>query len=76
MVRDTWKTFDPSSTAATRWTSWIYSWFGNTPERIRHLNKDIFQLSVEDLEPYEQVIFLAGLSERSDGKIFAKPKLF
>jgi nucleoside-diphosphate-sugar epimerase len=26
------------------------------------LNKDIFHLSVEDLEPYEQVIFLAGLS--------------
>src|SRR6202007_935883 len=26
------------------------------------LNRDIFQLSEEDLEPYDQVIFLAGLS--------------
>ena len=38
-------------------------WFGNhLPRQVGVLNKDIFQLSVEDLEPYEQVIFLAGLS--------------
>jgi nucleoside-diphosphate-sugar epimerase len=38
-------------------------WFGNhLPREVGVLNKDIFQLSVEDLEPYEQVIFLAGLS--------------
>jgi nucleoside-diphosphate-sugar epimerase len=38
-------------------------WFGNQlPRQVGILNKDIFQLSVEDLEPYEQVIFLAGLS--------------
>src|SRR5215469_13022331 len=38
-------------------------WFGNhLPPQAGILNKDIFQLSQEDLEPYEQVIFLAGLS--------------
>src|ERR1700741_742054 len=38
-------------------------WFGNhLPQRTGILNKDIFKLSVEDLEPYEQVVFLAGLS--------------
>jgi nucleoside-diphosphate-sugar epimerase len=38
-------------------------WFGNhLPRQTGTLNKDIFQLSVEDLEPYNQVIFLAGLS--------------
>jgi len=38
-------------------------WFGNhLPQQTGILNKDIFQLSAEDLEPYEQVIFLAGLS--------------
>ena len=38
-------------------------WFGNNlPRQVGVLNKDIFQLSVEDLEPYDQVIFLAGLS--------------
>lgn len=38
-------------------------WFGNhLPREVGVLNKDIFQLSVEDLEPYDQVIFLAGLS--------------
>ncbi len=38
-------------------------WFGNNlPRDVAILHKDIFQLSVEDLEPYEQVIFLAGLS--------------
>jgi nucleoside-diphosphate-sugar epimerase len=38
-------------------------WFGNhLPRQVGILNKDIFQLSEEDLEPYDQVIFLAGLS--------------
>lgn len=38
-------------------------WFGNhLPKQVGVLNKDIFHLSVEDLEPYDQVIFLAGLS--------------
>jgi nucleoside-diphosphate-sugar epimerase len=38
-------------------------WFGNhLPRQVGILNKDIFQLTVEDLEPYDQVIFLAGLS--------------
>jgi nucleoside-diphosphate-sugar epimerase len=38
-------------------------WFGNhLPRQVGVINKDIFQLGVEDLEPYDQVIFLAGLS--------------
>jgi len=38
-------------------------WFGNhLPGEVGILNKDIFDLSVEDLRAYEQVIFLAGLS--------------
>ncbi|MGD1078792.1 MAG: SDR family oxidoreductase [Candidatus Sulfotelmatobacter sp.] len=38
-------------------------WFGNhLPRQVGVVNKDIFQLGVEDLEPYDQVIFLAGLS--------------
>jgi nucleoside-diphosphate-sugar epimerase len=38
-------------------------WFGNRlPEQIGILKKDIFHLSSEDLRPYDQVIFLAGLS--------------
>jgi nucleoside-diphosphate-sugar epimerase len=38
-------------------------WFGNQlPRQAGVLNKDIFHLSVEDLEPYDEVIFLAGLS--------------
>jgi nucleoside-diphosphate-sugar epimerase len=38
-------------------------WFGNhLPPQAGILTKDIFQLSVEDLEPYDQVMFLAGLS--------------
>jgi len=38
-------------------------WFGNhLPRQAGILNKDIFQLTAEDLEPYDQVIFLAGLS--------------
>src|ERR1700733_7447844 len=38
-------------------------WFGNhLPRQVGILNKDIFHLSEEDLEPYDQVVFLAGLS--------------
>ena len=38
-------------------------WFGNhLPREVGILHKDIFQLSLEDLEPYNQVLFLAGLS--------------
>jgi len=38
-------------------------WFGNhLPRQVGILNKDIFQLSEEDLDPYDQVVFLAGLS--------------
>jgi nucleoside-diphosphate-sugar epimerase len=38
-------------------------WFGNSlPRQVGTINKDIFQLTVEDLEPYDQVVFLAGLS--------------
>src|SRR5215469_7048911 len=38
-------------------------WFGNNlPRQVGILNKDIFHLTMEDLEPYDQVIFLAGLS--------------
>ncbi|HZS71941.1 MAG TPA: SDR family oxidoreductase [Candidatus Acidoferrum sp.] len=38
-------------------------WFGNRlPRQVGVLNKDIFQLTVEDLKAYDQVIFLAGLS--------------
>jgi nucleoside-diphosphate-sugar epimerase len=32
------------------------------PRQVGVVNKDIFQLTVEDLEPYSQVLFLAGLS--------------
>ena len=38
-------------------------WFGNhLPRQAGILNKDIFQLNEEDLEHYDQVVFLAGLS--------------
>lgn len=38
-------------------------WFGNhLPRQVGVLNKDIFHLTVEDLETYDQVVFLAGLS--------------
>ena len=38
-------------------------WFGNhLPSNVGIINKDIFDLSVSNLEPYDQVIFLAGLS--------------
>jgi nucleoside-diphosphate-sugar epimerase len=38
-------------------------WFGNhLPREVGVLNRDIFHLTVQDLKPYDQVIFLAGLS--------------
>lgn len=38
-------------------------WFGNNlPEKVRVENKDLFKCDVEDLVKYDQVIFLAGLS--------------
>jgi nucleoside-diphosphate-sugar epimerase len=38
-------------------------WFGNhLPGEAGVIKKDIFDLSVQDLEPYSQVVFLAGLS--------------
>lgn len=38
-------------------------WFGNhLPSTIRILEKDIFDLTTEDLKGYDQVVFLAGLS--------------
>jgi nucleoside-diphosphate-sugar epimerase len=38
-------------------------WFGNNlPAQAGIIHKDIFNLTVEDLQPYHQVIFLAGLS--------------
>jgi nucleoside-diphosphate-sugar epimerase len=38
-------------------------WFGNSlPRDIAIIHKDIFELSVDDLKHYDQVIFLAGLS--------------
>ena len=38
-------------------------WFGNhLPDRVGILNKDIFCLTADDLKHYDQVIFLAGLS--------------
>lgn len=38
-------------------------WFGNNlPPEVGLLNKDLFDVTVEDLNDYDQVIFLAGLS--------------
>jgi len=38
-------------------------WFGNyLPPETGQLNKDLFDVTVEDLKDYDQVIFLAGLS--------------
>ncbi|HOC96980.1 NAD(P)-dependent oxidoreductase [Candidatus Pacearchaeota archaeon] len=38
-------------------------WFGNhLPEKTNVIKKDIFELDKKDLEKYEQIIFLAGLS--------------
>ena len=38
-------------------------WFGNhLPEQVGAINKDIFDLKEDDLKDYQQVIFLAGLS--------------
>lgn len=51
-------------------------WFGNfLPPETGVLNKDLFGLTVDDLRNYEQVVFLAGLSndpmaEYSPGKNF------
>lgn len=38
-------------------------WFGNyLPKEVKVLNKDIFDLTEEELKAYDQVMFLAGLS--------------
>ena len=38
-------------------------WFGNNlPKEVRILNKDIFHMTEEDLSGYQQIVFLAGLS--------------
>jgi nucleoside-diphosphate-sugar epimerase len=38
-------------------------WFGNhLPSQVGILNKDIFDLSKDDLESYDQAVFLGGLS--------------
>ena len=38
-------------------------WFGNSlPSEVGIVNRDIFDLQVSDLKDYQQVIFLAGLS--------------
>jgi len=38
-------------------------WFGNhLPESVRAIRSDLFKCTQEDLEGYEQIIFLAGLS--------------
>ena len=38
-------------------------WFGNhLPAEVRIVHRDLFDLEVADLKEYEQVIFLAGLS--------------
>jgi nucleoside-diphosphate-sugar epimerase len=38
-------------------------WFGNhLPAETGIIHKDIFDLNTKDLEPYQQVVFLAGLS--------------
>src|SRR6201998_2845710 len=38
-------------------------WFGNhLPRETKIIQKDIFDLTVEDLQSYQQVVFLAGLS--------------
>jgi len=38
-------------------------WFGNhLPSETGIINKDIFDIGVQDVEPYQQVVFLAGLS--------------
>ena len=39
------------------------NWFGNhLPADVMSVNKDVFQCTREDFEGYDQVIFLAGLS--------------
>ncbi len=49
-------------------------WFGdNLPKKTNIIKKDLFDLKKEDLERYEQVIFLAGLS--NDPMAEFSPKL-
>ena len=39
-------------------------WFGNhLPRQVGTVNKDIFQLTVEDLEPFDPDTFVAALFE-------------
>ena len=38
-------------------------WFGNhLPEEVKLIKKDVFDVNEDDLKEYEQVIFIAGLS--------------
>jgi len=38
-------------------------WFGNhLPEEVKVIQKDVFEINEDDLKEYEQVIFIAGLS--------------
>jgi len=38
-------------------------WYGNCfPKEVKVLNKDIFDITEKDIEQYQQIIFLAGLS--------------
>ena len=38
-------------------------WFGNhLPKEVGTISKDIFELTENDMKDYDQVIFLAGLS--------------
>ncbi|MDE1848528.1 MAG: NAD-dependent epimerase/dehydratase family protein [Nanoarchaeota archaeon] len=49
-------------------------WFGNhLPKEVRVIQKDLFNLNKEDLNGYDQVIFLAGLS--NDPMAEFSPKL-
>ena len=56
-------------------------WFGNhLPEGVETLRRELFDLTEEDLAGYDQVIFLAGLSndpmaEFSPSKNFIKMRL-
>ena len=55
-------------------------WFGNAlPPEVRIINRDLFDLQTSDLKEYDQVIFLAGLSndpmaEYSPSKNFKRSK--
>jgi nucleoside-diphosphate-sugar epimerase len=49
-------------------------WFGNhLPEKVKVVKRDLFDLDREDLKKYDQVIFLAGLS--NDPMAEFSPKL-